>query len=69
MFVNKWTVQLNYPGELVEKGFDSHEELLAYVQQLRTGIAEDLHPVLTVFDPNGEQTSIALTQAMPGIAA
>ena len=69
MFVNKWTVQLNCPGELVEKGFDSQQELMAYVQQLSAEWAEDLHPVVTVFDPNWEQTSIALTKSVPGVAA
>jgi hypothetical protein len=64
MFVNKWTVQLNYPGELVEEGFDSQEELMAYVRQVEAKWAEDLHPVIKVLDPRGEETSITLTETV-----
>jgi len=56
---------MNYPGQLEEKGFDSQEELAAYVRAIRAKSMEGLHPVITVFDPKGQETSIALTEAIP----
>jgi hypothetical protein len=69
MFVNKWTVQMNYPGQLEERGFDSEEELAAYIRAVQAKCVEGLHPVITVLDPNGEESSIALTQSVPQHAA
>lgn len=69
MFVNKWTVQMNYPGQLEERAFDSQEELLAYVRDIQAKCVEGLFPVINVFDPHGEETSIALTEEVSQSAA
>jgi len=51
---------MNYPGQIEEKGFDSQEELAAYVRGIEAQSVGGLPPVINVFDPKGEQTSIVL---------
>lgn len=60
---------MNYPGQLEERGFDSEEELSAYIRDVRAKCEEGLYPVINVFDPDGKETSIALTDAVPRAAA
>jgi hypothetical protein len=64
MFVNKWTARMNYPGQMVETGFDSKEELMVYVRGLRAEGVEGLGSIITVYDPNGAETSITVSEAL-----
>ncbi|MFL6417107.1 MAG: hypothetical protein ACJ74Y_15700 [Bryobacteraceae bacterium] len=62
MLVNKWTVRISYPGQLVEKAFDSEADLLAYIDRLDSNSVTDAHPIATVIDPGGQESSISLVE-------
>lgn len=55
MFLNKWTVQLSFPGQIVEEAFDSEEELMTFVQQMEHESTDGARPTITVIDPDGNQ--------------
>ncbi len=59
MFLNKWTVQLSCPGQIVEQAFDSEEELLAFIRSSENGEGECAAPMITVIDPEGNEKSLA----------
>ena len=58
MFLNKWTVQLDCPGQIVEKSFDSEEEILAFVRGMENDSADGVRPSVRVIDPGGNQKLI-----------
>src|SRR5947208_16582682 len=47
MFVNKWTVQLSGPGQIVEQAFDSKEELLAFVRRMERESSDGVRPTIS----------------------
>jgi hypothetical protein len=55
MFLNKWTVQLSRPGEIVEKAFDSEEELVAFVRRIEHESTDGARPAISVIDPEGKE--------------
>lgn len=55
MFVNKWTVQLSCPGELVEQGFDSEEEVLEFIRKTEDGATDGLPRTMKIIDPEGKE--------------
>ena len=63
MFLNKWTAQLSYPGQITEKSFDSEEELLAFVQRMESESKDDPRPTVSVIDPEGKEKSLAPVEA------
>jgi hypothetical protein len=63
MFLNKWTAQLSYPGQITEKSFDSEEELLAFVQRMESESKDDPRPTVNVIDPEGKEKSLAPVEA------
>ena len=69
MFLNKWTVQLSCPGEIVEQAFDSEEELVAFVRRMERESTDGVPPTISVIDPDGKQKLIAPAEAYRKSAA
>jgi hypothetical protein len=63
MFLNKWTAQLSFPGEITEESFDSEEELLGFVQRMESEWRGGLRPSIHVIDPAGSEKSLAAVGA------
>jgi hypothetical protein len=63
MFLNKWTVQLSCPGQIVEKAFDSEEELVAFVHRMERESKDGVPPRISVIDPDGKEKLVARPQA------
>jgi hypothetical protein len=63
MFLNKWTVQLSCPGEIVEQAFDSEEEVAAFVRRMERESKDGMPPTISVMDPNGKEKSVAPAEA------
>jgi hypothetical protein len=63
MFLNKWTAQLNCPGQIVERAFDSQEEVLAFVRQAQTDPSDGTPARIIVIDPQGKQALVTSTGA------
>jgi hypothetical protein len=61
MFLNKWTVQLSCPGEVVEQAFDSEEELVAFVRRMES--KDGMPPSITVMDPDGKEKLVPRAEA------
>ena len=52
MFLNKWTVEVNSPGEITQVGFDSPEEALSFVRRVQ---GEQGASNVNVIDPSGRK--------------
>jgi hypothetical protein len=63
MFLNKWTVQLSCPGQMVEEAFDSEEELVAFVRRMERESNDGVPPTISVIDPDGKEKLVARAQA------
>jgi hypothetical protein len=63
MFLNKWTAQLSFPGEITEESFDSEEELLGFVQRMESEWRGDVRPSVNVIDPAGNEKSLTAVGA------
>jgi len=63
MFLNRWTAQLNCPGQIVERAFDSEEELLAFIRRTQNDSSGDARPRITVIDPKGKEQVVTATGA------
>lgn len=59
MFLNKWTVQLNCPGQILEKAFDSEEELVTFVRRMERESGNGVRPTFSVIDPEGKEKFVA----------
>jgi hypothetical protein len=69
MFLNKWTVQLSCPGQIVQKAFDSEEELVAFVRRMERESKDGVPPTISVIDPDGKEKLVARAQANGGSPA
>lgn len=58
MFLNKWTVQLSSPGQIVEESFDSEKELVAFVNRMERESTDAGRPRITVIDPEGNEKKL-----------
>jgi hypothetical protein len=63
MFLNKWTVQVSCPGEIVEQAFDSEDELVAFVRRMERESKDGMPPSITVMDPDGNEKLVARAEA------
>jgi len=59
MFLNKWTVHLSCPGQIVEESFDSEKELVAFVNRMEREPSDAGRPRITVIDPEGNEKRLA----------
>jgi hypothetical protein len=59
MFLNKWTVHLSCPGQIVEESFDSEKELVAFVNRMERESSDAERPRITVIDPEGNEKLLA----------
>jgi hypothetical protein len=62
MFLNKWTVHLSSPGEIVEECFDSEEQLVEFVNRMEATSADTERPQITVIDPEGNEKLLTPAQ-------
>jgi len=64
MFLHKWTVQLSRPGQIVQRAFDSEEEVVAYVRRMEREPRNGVRAAISVIDPEGKEKLVAPVEAV-----
>ncbi len=68
MFMGKWTVQENLPGEIQEAKFESEEEAFEYAFQRLSAPDPPASGSLTIIDPQQGETLFTQKSASNGRA-
>ncbi len=58
MFLNRWTVELAIPGQIIENGFDSKEEALMFAERMQEKASDGSVHQVKITDPQGRTACV-----------